>query len=189
MTTLTRLAAATTAALALTLSLGACAISIGTPDSSDSGQSSAGNTPAPATQGTQGTQTTQAAQQGGSQSNAGGSNSNIIEPDWISLLNDDDATVMTPKNGQLTIDSAFVDAIVRDHVDTLTLTGTEIDIAATSVNHLVISGSFIDVYVEDVTTVTITGTYVDVVYAGTPPTVNDTGFDNTVREQSAKDDD
>ncbi|WP_167202984.1 hypothetical protein [Actinomyces respiraculi] len=183
MTTLTRRAAATTAALALTLSLGACSISIGTPDSSD-------NT------------STQTAQQDGGQPASGddsgsastaaapaGANPNIVEPGWLELLNNADATVMSPTNGQVMIDSAFVNAIVRDHVDTMTLTGTEIDIAATSVDHLVISGSFIDVYVEDVASVTITGTYVDVIYAGNPPTVDDTGFNNTVRQQSANGDD
>ncbi|WP_366180859.1 DUF3060 domain-containing protein [Actinomyces timonensis] len=192
MTTLTRRGAATTCALALALTLGACAINAGKPDSANGNTTQAAQQEAtqPAAAGSGSTNADKPAEGSASTATAPVSaNPDIVEPDWRELLNNRNAAVMSPTNGQLTIASAGVHAIVREHVNTMTLSGSDIDVAATTVDRLVISGSSVDVYVENVTSVTITGTDVDVIYAGDRPTVEDMGADNTVRAQSAHGDD
>ena len=165
---LPKIALAGTAALALSLSLGACSLSINGSGSDDSGSPAA-------TQAEQDKQTE--TKNADSDDDKDGDDVPITDASWKDIQSKGQRTEVS---GDYTVQGSGTTLNLVGDLNTLTVQGSDVKIAAEDVDTLTVQGSNVTVYARDIDHLTIQGSGVTVRWLGDDPEHQDLGSGNTI---------
>ena len=192
---LPKTALAGTAALALTLSLGACSLSVNGSDSAgttspaasqapqaDAGSGAAAGTDGPTAKGSTGAKDSEdkegADDKDGKKDSDGDDDEKapVTDPAWKEIV---DTGERTEVSGAYSVADAGATLNLVGDLETLTIQGAGAKVAAENVGTLIVQGSNVVVYARDIDHVQIQGAGVTVHWLGDDPDVQDQGADNT----------
>ena len=187
---LPKTALAGTAALALTLSLGACSLSVNGSDSAgttspaasqapqaDAGSGAAAGTDGPAAKGATATRDSEDKEDAdGKKDSDSDEKAPVTDPAWKEIV---DTGERTEVSGAYSVADAGATLNLVGDLDTLTIQGAGTKVAAENVGTLIVQGSNVVVYARDIDHVQIQGAGVTVHWLGDDPDVQDQGADNT----------
>ena len=191
---ISKTALAGTAALALTLSLGACSLSVNGSDSggtaspavsqaqqTDAGSDAAAGTDGPTAKGSTGAKDSEDKEgaddkDGKKDSDGDDEKAPVTDPAWKEIV---DTGARTEVSGTYTVTDADTTLNLVGDLDTLTIQGAGTKVAAENVGTLIVQGSNVVVYARDIDHVQIQGAGVTVHWLGDDPDVQDQGADNT----------
>lgn len=183
---LSKTALAGTAALALTLSLGACSLSVNGSDSAGS-SSPAASQAQKADAGSGGTAGSDSSTAKGSADAKGSDDkkdsdsddaekASVTDPAWKDII---DTGERKEVSGSYAVSDAGATLNLVGDLDTLTIQAASTKVAADSVGTLIVQGSDVVVYARDIDHVQIQGAGVTVHWLGDDPDIQDQGADNT----------
>lgn len=194
---LPKIVLASTAALALSVSLGACSFSVDGSGSGDSASSAAsqaeqkdeGKTTSADSSDSARTDSKSSAKSGSQSSSNGsatgsadsddgkdGDDAPITDATWKDIQSKGERTEVS---GTYAVQGSGSTLNLVGDLDTLAVQGSDVKIAAEDVNTLTIQGSDVTVYARDIDHLTIMGSGVTVHWLGDDPTIQDTGAGNT----------
>ena len=187
---LPKTALAGTAALALTLSLGACSLSVNGSDSAgttspaasqapqaDAGSGAAAGTDGPAAKGATATRDSEDKEDAdGKKDSDSDEKAPVTDPAWKEIV---DTGERTEVSGAYSVADAGATLNLVGDLETLTIQGAGAKVAAENVGTLIVQGSNVVVYARDIDHVQIQGAGVTVHWLGDDPDVQDQGADNT----------
>ena len=190
---LPKTALAGTAALALTLSLGACSLSVNGSDSAgtaspaasqapqaDAGSGAAAGTDGPTAKGSTGAKDSEdkegADDKDGKKDSDSDEKALVTDPAWKEIV---DTGERTEVSGAYSVADAGATLNLVGDLETLTIQGAGAKVAAENVGTLIVQGSNVVVYARDIDHVQIQGAGVTVHWLGDDPDVQDLGADNT----------
>ena len=202
---LPKIVLAGTAALALSLTLGACSLSVNGSGSGDSGTPAA-QSEQKDSQSADSKDASKADAKGAatadSQSSSGGSAQTTAAPgtkddDKDDDKDGDDAPITDPTwkdiqstgqrtevSGTYTVQGAGTTLNLVGDLDTLAVQGSDVKVAAEDVDTLTVQGSNVTVYARDIDHLNIQGSNVTVHWLGDDPTIQDGGANNTTGKLS-----
>ncbi len=187
---LPKTALAGTAALALTLSLGACSLSVNGSDSAgttspaasqapqaDAGSGAAAGTDGPAAKGATATRDSEDKEDAdGKKDSDSDEKAPVTDPAWKEIV---DTGERTEVSGAYSVADAGATLNLVGDLETLTIQGAGAKVAAENVGTLIVQGSNVVVYARDIDHVQIQGAGVTVHWLGDDPDIQDQGADNT----------
>lgn len=188
---LPKTALAGTAALALTLSLGACSLSVNGSDSAataspaasqapqaDAGSGAAAGTDGPTVKGATATRDSEDKEDADGKKDSDGDDEKapVTDPAWKEIV---DTGERTEVSGAYSVADAGATLNLVGDLETLTIQGAGAKVAAENVGTLIVQGSNVVVYARDIDHVQIQGTGVTVHWLGDDPDIQDLGADNT----------
>ena len=188
---LPKTALAGTAALALTLSLGACSLSVNGSDSAgttspaasqapqaDAGSGAAAGTDGPTAKGATATRDSEGKEDADGKKDSDGDDEKapVTDPAWKEIV---DTGERTEVSGAYSVADAGATLNLVGDLETLTIQGAGAKVAAENVGTLIVQGSNVVVYARDIDHVQIQGAGVTVHWLGGDPDVQDQGADNT----------
>ena len=184
-------ALAGTAALTLTLSLGACSLSVNGSDSggtaspaasqaqqTDASSGAAAGTDGPTAKGATATRDSEGKEDADGKKDSDGDDEKapVTDPAWKEIV---DTGARTEVSGTYTVTDADTTLNLMGDLDTLTIQGAGTKVAAENVGTLIVQGSNVVVYARDIDHVQIQGAGVTVHWLGDDPDIQDQGADNT----------
>ena len=184
-------ALAGTAALALTLSLGACSLSVNGSDSAgttspaasqapqaDAGSGAAAGTDGPTAKGATATRDSEGKEDADGKKDSDGDDEKapVTDPAWKEIV---DTGERTEVSGAYSVADAGATLNLVGDLETLTIQGAGAKVAAENVGTLIVQGSNVVVYARDIDHVQIQGAGVTVHWLGDDPDIQDQGADNT----------
>ena len=200
---LPKIVLAGTAALALSLTLGACSLSVngsgdsGTPatqseqkdsQSADSKDASKADAKGAATADSQSSSggsaqasTAPSNKAGDTDDDKDGDDAPITDPTWKDIQSTGQRTEVS---GDYVVQGAGSTLNLVGDLNTLTVQGSDVKIAAEDVDTLTVQGSNVTVYARDIDHLTIQGSNVTVHWLGDDPTIQDLGAGNTTGKLS-----
>ena len=187
---LPKTALAGTAALALTLSLGACSLSVNGSDSAgttspaasqapqaDAGSGAAAGTDGPTAKGATATRDSEDKEDAdGKKDSDSDEKAPVTDPAWKEIV---DTGERTEVSGAYSVADAGATLNLVGDLETLTIQGAGAKVAAENVGTLIVQGSNVVVYARDIDHVQIQGAGVTVHWLGDDPDIQDQGADNT----------
>ena len=187
---LPKTALAGTAALALTLSLGACSLSVNGSDSAgttspaasqapqaDAGSGAAAGTDGPAAKGATATRDSEDKEDAdGKKDSDSDEKAPVTDPAWKEIV---DTGERTEVSGAYSVADAGATLNLVGDLETLTIQGAGAKVAAENVGTLIVQGSNVVVYARDIDHVQIQGAGVTVHWLGDDPDIQDLGANNT----------
>ena len=188
---LPKTALAGTAALALTLSLGACSLSVNGSDSAgttspaasqapqaDAGSGAAAGTDGPTAKGATATRDSEGKEDADGKKDSDGDDEKapVTDPAWKEIV---DTGERTEVSGAYSVADAGATLNLVGDLETLTIQGAGAKVAAENVGTLIVQGSNVVVYARDIDHVQIQGAGVTVHWLGDDPDIQDQGADNT----------
>ena len=190
---LPKIVLAGTAALALSLTLGACSLSVngsgsgdsGTPaaqseqkdsQSADSKDASKADAKGAATADSQ-SSTAPSNKAGDTDDDKDGDDAPITDPTWKDIQSTGQRTEVS---GAYTVQGAGTTVNLVGDLDALTVQGSDVKISAEDVDTLTVQGSNVTVYARDIDHLTIQGSGVTVHWLGDDPEHQDLGSGNTI---------
>ena len=193
---LPKTALAGTAALALTLSLGACSLSVNGSDSAataspaasqapqaDAGSGAAAGTDGPTVKGATATRDSEDKEDADGKKDSDGDDEKapVTDPAWKEIV---DTGERTEVSGAYSVADAGATLNLVGDLETLTIQGAGAKVAAENVGTLIVQGSNVVVYARDIDHVQIQGAGVTVHWLGDDPDIQDQGADNTTGKLS-----
>ena len=202
---LPKIVLAGTAALVLSLTLGACSLSVngsgsgdsGTPaaqseqkdsQSADSKDASKADAKGAATADSQSSSggsaqasTAPSNKAGDTDDDKDGDDAPITDPTWKDIQSTGQRTEVS---GSYTVQGAGTAFNLVGDLDTLAVQGSDVKVAAEDVDTLTVQGSNVTVYARDIDHLTIQGSNVTVHWLGDDPTIQDLGAGNTTGKLS-----
>ena len=107
----------------------------------------------------------------------------VDDDDWKEAAADKNAAVATVVGGNAVIPNSGGTVHVKENVDQITVTGSDVKVVAKTAKKISIQGSSVKVFVEQVSSVDFNGSDSKVEWAnGSKPAVNDNGSDNEVEK-------
>lgn len=188
---LPKTALAGTAALALTLSLGACSLSVNGSDSAataspaasqapqaDAGSGAAAGTDGPTVKGATATRDSEDKEDADGKKDSDGDDEKapVTDPAWKEIV---DTGERTEVSGAYSVADAGATLNLVGDLETLTIQGAGAKVAAENVGTLIVQGSNVVVYARDIDHVQIQGAGVTVHWLGDDPDIQDLGANNT----------
>ena len=188
---ISKTALAGTAALALTLSLGACSLSVNGSDSAgttspaasqapqaDAGSGAAAGTDGPTAKGATATRDSEGKEDADGKKDSDGDDEKapVTDPAWKEIV---DTGERTEVSGAYSVADAGATLNLVGDLETLTIQGAGAKVAAENVGTLIVQGSNVVVYARDIDHVQIQGAGVTVHWLGDDPDIQDQGADNT----------
>ena len=188
---LPKTALAGTAALALTLSLGACSLSVNGSDSAataspaasqapqaDAGSGAAAGTDGPTVKGATATRDSEDKEDADGKKDSDGDDEKapVTDPAWKEIV---DTGERTEVSGAYSVADAGATLNLVGDLETLTIQGAGAKVAAENDGTLIAQGSNVVVYARDIDHVQIQGAGVTVHWLGDDPDIQDQGADNT----------
>ena len=110
-----------------------------------------------------------------------GDDAPITDPTWKDIQSTGQRTEVS---GAYTVQGAGAALNLVGDLDTLTVQGSDVKIAAEDVDNLIVQGSNVTVYARDIDHLTIQGSNVTVHWLGDDPTIQDGGANNTTGKLS-----
>jgi len=149
-------------------------------DGKDSEQNIASDSGSSSSKDSKGGSTAGASSKGGSSAQGG---TPVDDDDWKDAAADRNATAATVVGGNAVVANSGGTVHVKENVDQITVTGSDVKVLAKTAKKVSIQGSNVKVFVERVSSVDFNGSDNEVEWAnGSRPKINDNGSDNKVEK-------